>query len=80
MIGNTDALFGRDILHVDFQHFLANNTFHFGEGDRGKVAVGCLLKAVFSCCNLFLSLFFKADTSPAVLGIRMKSSPVTSAS
>ena len=53
---NTDALFGRDILHVDFQHFLANNTFHFGEGDRGKVAVGCLLKAVFSCCNLFLVL------------------------
>ncbi len=33
---NTDALFGRDILHVDFQHFLANNTFHFGKGTEAK--------------------------------------------
>ena len=44
---NTDALFGRDILHVGFQHFLAYDAFHFGEGDGSEVAVGCLLKAVF---------------------------------
>ena len=44
---NTDALFGRDILHVGFQHFLANDTFHFGgRGQRrssGRLpSEGCL--------------------------------------
>ena len=44
---DADTLFGGDILHIGFQHFLAYDAFHFGEGDGGEVAVGCLPKAVF---------------------------------
>ena len=73
---NTDALFGRNVFHVGLQHLLSYNSLHFGEGDGRKILVGGNLQTVGGGFYPGFILAFRAETRAAVLGIRMKSSPV----